>query len=172
MSDATLEDTMVGLCDWRGRCTWISGDDVPLKVGEFIWQHLTVDSQEEAKTMLARVVSLRESATIEVDNRRGERIRARLWPLDSPDVAVCVLSMRIPKRLTKLTKRERDCLELLAQGLESRLIATQLDISMSTFHTHMKRAREKLGLKSMEALIGFAARYCYPIGRPLESDAS
>jgi DNA-binding NarL/FixJ family response regulator len=37
---------------------------------------------------------------------------------------------------------------LLAKGTETRLIAAQLDVNLSTIHTHIKRAREKLGLAS------------------------
>lgn len=90
-----------------------------------------------------------------------------MWPLDSPDVAVCVLGMRIPAELGRLTKREKECLELLARGTETRDIAKQLDVSLSTVHTHLKRSREKLGLPNVEALISFAARYCYPPHDPL-----
>jgi DNA-binding CsgD family transcriptional regulator len=69
--------------------------------------------------------------------------------------------------LNRLTGRECECLELLAQGIDTRDIATQLDVSLSTVHTHLKRAREKLGLPNVESLISFGARYCYPPHHPL-----
>ena len=161
----------VMLCDWRGRCTWASAANYSVKVGEFIWEHLATESQADTKELLGRVVSLREPQTLEVFDQNGDRFRGRMLPLDSPDVAVCMLAMRIPRKLALLTPRERECLEVLAKGIESRLIATQLDVSLSTIHTHLKRAREKLGLKTSESLISFAARYCYPPDEPLADSA-
>ena len=171
MEDTTFDDTFVMLCDWRGRCAWISAGSARLKIGEFIWEHLAGDSRERARIELGRVVALRESRQLEVVNEGGDRIRAWLWPLDSPDVAVCVLGIRVPQSLELLTQRERSCLELLGQGIETRQVAKELDVSISTIHTHMKRARQKLGLANVEALISFAARYCYPTNRPLHEAA-
>jgi DNA-binding CsgD family transcriptional regulator len=163
---ASLADTFVMLCDWRGRSTWMSGGDFPVKVGEFIWEHLSPESRNQAKLALGQVIAIRESQELEVVYLNGDRFRGWLWPLDTPDVAVCILGSRIPGKLSRLSERERDVLDWLAQGLEPRAIAESLDISGSTVHTHLKHAREKLGLRSLEALISFAARYCYPVIRP------
>lgn len=167
MSNSAAEDIFVMLCDWRGHCTWTSSSISEVQPGQFIWQTLTPESQEQTKALLSRVVTLRESQKMEVSNRRGDRLRCWMWPLDSPDNSACLLGARVPSSLAKLTQRERDCLELLAQGIDTRTIADQLEVSLSTVHTHMKRAREKLGLASVEALISFAARYCYPANRSL-----
>jgi DNA-binding CsgD family transcriptional regulator len=169
MSDAFLAETFVMLCDWRGRCAWANGGDLPVKVGEFVWDHLSPESSKQAKHTIGQVVAIRESQELEVVHQNGERFRAWLWPLDSPDMAVCILSLRIPADLGQLSERERDVLKWLAQGLEPRTIAEKLDVSASTVHTHLKHAREKLGLPSLEALISFAARYCYPASRPLNA---
>ena len=168
MSDATLPDTYVMLCDWRGHCVWVSSDEGMVRVGELAWKHLTTASQEDAKRVLGRVVSLREREQLEVVNRRRRRFRCWLFPLDSPEVAVCVLGVLVPNNLNKLSNREREILELLGGGAETRVIAQQLDVSLSTVHTHLRRARKKLGLSSVESLIAFAARHCYPTNRPLD----
>ena len=168
MPDATLPDTFVMLCDWRGHCVWVSSDEAMVNVGELAWQHLLAASQEDAKRVLGRVVALREREHLEVVNRQGKRFRCWLFPLDSPNVAVCVLGMLVPNNLDRLTEREREILELLGAGVETRLIAKQLDVSVSTVHTHLRRSRTKLGLSSVEALIAFAARYCYPANHPLD----
>jgi DNA-binding CsgD family transcriptional regulator len=162
MSNAGFSDIFVKLCDRRGRCIFSSAADLPTKVGEFVWEHLAADSQEETRVSLGRVVTLRESQQFEVVDKQGARSRRWLWPLDSPDVAVCMLGVRVPGNLALLTSKERQCVELLAQGVETRVIAERLNISISTVHTHMKRAREKLSLRSIEALISFAARYSFP----------
>jgi DNA-binding CsgD family transcriptional regulator len=167
MSNAGFIDIFVMLCDWRGRCIFASAADLPAKVGEFVWEHLAADSQEETRVLLGRVVTLRESQQFEVVDKQGARSRRWLWPLDSPDVAVCMLSVRVPGNLALLTSKERECLELMAQGVETRVIAEGVNISISTVHTHMKRARKKLGLTSIAALISFAARYSFPASHAL-----
>lgn len=159
----SLGDIFVMLSDWRGRCIWTSEAKVPMKVGELVWAHLTKESQQEAKLALGQVVALRETKQLEVADRLDGHFRGLLMPLDNPEVAVCMLGMHIPSNLESLTARERGCLELLGQGIETGRIAIKLDISVSTIHTHLKHAREKLGLRSLEALISFAARYFYPV---------
>jgi hypothetical protein len=44
-------------------------------------------------------------------------------------------------------------------------------IGLTTVHTHLRRSREKLGLPSGDALIGYAARYFFvpPAGGNSES---
>jgi DNA-binding CsgD family transcriptional regulator len=167
MSDAPLNTAFVVLCDWRGRCVWVSSDELLTKAGDFLWEHLSEPSQPVVRELLARVVALRQATRFQVTNREGQHFRGWLWPLDSPSVAVCVLAIRVPADLNLLTERERECLELLAQGIETRQIAARLHVSLSTVHTHMKRAREKMGLSSVEELIAFAARHCYPASEPL-----
>jgi len=167
MPDATLPDTFVMLCDWRGHCVWVSADETLVQVGDLAWTHLSAASQEAAKRALGRVATLREREQVEVVNRHRRRFHCWLFPLDSPEVAVCVLGVLVPNNLNKLTDREREILEQLGAGVETRMIAQRLDVSISTVHTHLRRARKKLGLSSVEALIAFAARYCYPVDCPL-----
>ena len=164
-----MDDTFIVLCDWRGHCTWTNSGSLQVKVGEFIWEHLSAESQKDVKSALGKVVALRESQQLEIVDQKGNRCRAWLWPLNSPEMAVCSLGIRIPSNLSLLSQRERDCLELLAVGTETRLIAEKFDLSISTIHTHLKHAREKLDLPSIEALISFAARYCFPVNQPLDT---
>jgi DNA-binding CsgD family transcriptional regulator len=172
MRSALDDGHFVVLSDWRGRCVWTNSEGLRIKVGEFLWAHLAAESIETAKAALGRVVALREAQQLEVRTDTGDIFRGWLWPLDSPDIAVCVLGIGIPRSLALLTAREIECLGLVAKGIETRLIAAQLDVSVSTIQTHLKRAREKLGLLTSEALASFAARYCYPLDAPLVSRAS
>jgi len=152
-------------------CTWRSYEEMRVKVGEPIWSQLSPDSRDLIQTALGQVVTQRKTQRLEVVSKSDSRFRCWLWPLDSPENAVCILGMRLPANLAELTDRERECLELVAQGIETQEIARRLDVSVSTVHTHMRRAREKLGLPSLEALISFAARYLYPADASLSRDS-
>jgi DNA-binding NarL/FixJ family response regulator len=172
MSDVTLRDTFVMFCDWRGLCTWRSNDEIRLQIGDPVWTELSPTSREQVQAALGQVVTQRLAQRLEVVNKSRDRFRCWLWPLESPDNAVCILGMRLPPNIDQLTERERECLELVAQGTESQEIARRLDVCLSTVHTHMRRAREKLDLPSLEALISFSARYLYPADISLNGDAS
>ena len=160
-SDVTWDDTGVLLCDWHGRLVWKSGTGDRVQIGDYIWSYATKSSKDTLRAAVARVATLRENCTLEVEGARNEHFRLRMWPLDEPAVALCMLAMRIPSELTLLTDREKACLACLAQGLSTRDIAKELDIGLTTVHTHLRRSRTKLGLPTAEALIGFAARYLF-----------
>jgi DNA-binding CsgD family transcriptional regulator len=154
-----LEGTHVVLCDWQGRVVWKSAQGDRLQIGDYLWKGGTRKSTEKLRAAVAGAATLRETFMIEVQNERGEHFRLRLWPMNDPDIAVCVLAMLIPSELARLTDRERACLQCLARGKTTHEIAEELGIGLTTVHTHLRHSREKLGLASAEALVVFAARY-------------
>ena len=159
--DVTLADIYVVLCDWHGRVVWRSGLGDRMQVGDEIWKNAATRSRESLKTAVASVATLRENRILEAENDRGELFRVSMWPLNDPDIAVCMLAMRIPNELGLLTDRERACLRCLAQGMSTKDISNELNIGLTTVHTHLRRIREKMGLATNEALIVFAARYFF-----------
>ena len=158
----TLDKTFVLICDWQGRLAWSSATEMKSQVGIYAWALLASGDEEQAKAAIARTVTLRENQTIEVRDQEDQLLRMWLWPMEPPESAICILCLRIPCELAILTARERDCLTLLSQGMSTKLIAAELDIGVSTVHTHLKHMREKLKLPRVEALISFAARFSYP----------
>lgn len=60
--------------------------------------------------------------------------------------------------LMTVTRREKEILELLSEGLTTGKIAEQLFISTSTVDTHRKNLLEKLGVSNTPALIKKATR--------------
>jgi len=60
--------------------------------------------------------------------------------------------------LTLLTPREREVLQLLAEGLSNREIAAQLSISVKTVETHRSNMMNKLEVKNKTELIKYALR--------------
>lgn len=163
----TPDNMFVLICDWHGRLTWSSDADKRQGIGQHAWQLIDPDDVEQTKAAFARTATLKENQLLEVRDLNGQFLRMWLWPLDPPDAALCILCLRIPSELAKLTARERDCLSLLASGFSTKLIAAELEIGLSTVHTHIKRIREKLNLPRVEMLISFAARFFHPgIAKP------
>ena len=58
----------------------------------------------------------------------------------------------------RLTAREREVLQKLAEGLVAKEIATALDVSVYTVDAHRGRIMKKLGLKSSAEIVKFAMR--------------
>ncbi len=57
-------------------------------------------------------------------------------------------------KLERLSKREREVLELVIQGKSSKLIARELGISRKTVDVHRSRIMEKTGVRSSAQLVG------------------
>lgn len=154
--------THVIICDWHGIIKWISGEATVLQPGHHLWMNVSKASLHHVQSAFSQVVSLQEKIVVEVSNVTGKYFRLWMWPLDSSEMAVCILGMAIPEEIQRLSPRERHAMNLIAQGKSAKQVAESLDISLSSVHTHLRRAREKLAIDSIDALIGFAARYCQP----------
>jgi DNA-binding NarL/FixJ family response regulator len=62
-------------------------------------------------------------------------------------------------RIARLTRREREVIELLGEGLKNRQIADRLFISEGTVRHHLTSTFTKLGVKDRLELLVFAYRY-------------
>lgn len=58
----------------------------------------------------------------------------------------------------RLTPREREIVQLLAEGMTNKEVAKALNISVKTAETHRANIMEKLGLKSFSELVRYAVR--------------
>ncbi len=58
----------------------------------------------------------------------------------------------------ELTGREREVLQLIAEGLSSKEIATELGVSTRTVESHRANVMEKLGIHKVSGLVRFAIR--------------
>jgi DNA-binding NarL/FixJ family response regulator len=63
-----------------------------------------------------------------------------------------------PSITRPLTSREREVLQLLAEGKTSKDIATRLDISGTTVETHRRQIMDKLHLRTIAELTKYAVR--------------
>jgi two-component system response regulator NreC len=79
----------------------------------------------------------------------------------SPAVSEAVLSdyrRHVKDPLDLLTSREREVLQMIAEGKTNKEIATLLSLSVYTVDAHRGRIMEKLNLHSMGELVRFAMR--------------
>jgi DNA-binding CsgD family transcriptional regulator len=173
MSDRTPVVPSVALCDSQGVLVWVNNPNPVYQVGVPIWDYAATENRELIKDHVSRAAFFRQLQEFEVTTHIGERYHIWLWPVSGlTNVAVCVVGLRVPDEIGLLTARERECLQMLAQGRGTAEIAAKFDISLSTVQTYIRRSREKLNLSSQEALIAYASRYCYTPRPELASDSS
>ncbi|HEY8515735.1 MAG TPA: response regulator transcription factor [Candidatus Binatia bacterium] len=61
-------------------------------------------------------------------------------------------------RLARLTPRQRQILQLVAEGASSRSIARRLELSVKTIESHRAQLMERLGIHDVAGLVRFAIR--------------
>ena len=83
----------------------------------------------------------------------------------SPDISGIVIEESLVRSSTakskvfsNLTMREREVLQLLAEGKTVKQIASQLYLSIKTCHTHRKQIMDKLNIHSIAELTKYALR--------------
>lgn len=153
---------VVTLCDSQGALIWTSHPNPAYKPGVLVWEYIAEEDRELVKDQISRAAFLKEPQEFEVSTDHGEHFHVWAWPMMVEKLSVCLIGVKIPDEISLLTTRERECLQRLATGRSTAEIAAEFDVSMSTVHTYMKRAREKLGLPTMEQLIAYASRYLPP----------
>lgn len=106
----------------------------------------------------ARGYLLKES--IDEDLLRAVRAVAEGGGFLSPEISRAVLDdyQQTTDPFDLLTAREREVLQLLADGKVAKEVATALDVSMFTVDAHRGRIMKKLGLRSSTELVKFAMR--------------
>ena len=91
----------------------------------------------------------------------------RREPFFSPSVALSVRAAALKVAGAKrpslrpaggLTRREREVLQLLAEGRANKAVGKLLGISVKTAETHRARIMRKLGMKSLAELVRYAIR--------------
>ena len=65
----------------------------------------------------------------------------------------------IKQRVTKLTPRERQIMDMIVQGKASKVIAIDLGVSQRTVDTHRTRIMRKMQAKSLAELVKTAVRH-------------
>jgi pSer/pThr/pTyr-binding forkhead associated (FHA) protein len=92
--------------------------------------------------------------------REGDRIQIgqiTLVFLAGDDPNVTATSHAVPGKGSNLSRREREVIELLVEGLTDREIGERLFISTSTVRSHLDRISEKTGFRRRVDLIRLAS---------------
>jgi two-component system response regulator NreC len=83
----------------------------------------------------------------------------------SPAIAAIVVAdatghaaQKTARSAVELTPREREVLQLLAEGRTTKRIAAQLNVSVKTVETHRRQVMEKLDIHSVAELTKYAVR--------------
>ena len=87
---------------------------------------------------------------------RGQYISERVR--GAADVELKNMARAKPRQSGRLTAREREVLQLLAEGQGNKEIASMLGITTKTAETHRARIMAKLELHSMSELVRYAIR--------------
>jgi DNA-binding NarL/FixJ family response regulator len=103
---------------------------------------------------------MKDSAPVELDLalaavRRGDNY---LSPAVSKQVIGDYLENADRQPDTPLTPRQREVLMLIAQGLSTKKIAHQLNVSVKTVETHRAQIMERLGINDVAGLVRYAIR--------------
>ena len=104
--------------------------------------------------------------TAEVDLQRAVQVVAQGKPFFSPAIAKTLLEdyMRqlqqrgLHDSYDLLTDREKEVLQLLAEGKSNKEVASALDLSPNTVETHRTRIMQKLDLHSSADIVLYAVR--------------
>jgi DNA-binding NarL/FixJ family response regulator len=110
----------------------------------------------EALDIGARGFLLKESPLADV--ARAIRVVAGGGTFVDPALAGTLAGPMATDRLRALTKREREILRLLADGMRNEQVAVQLLISPLTVRTHVKHAMEKLEADTRTQAVARALR--------------
>ena len=134
-----------------------------------------VENQPESKVIILSMhkdaVYVRESLragaqgyllkdSIDHDLLRAIRAVAEGNGFLSPEISRTVLEdyQQVADPFDQLTAREREVLQMLAEGKVAKEIATALDISVYTVDAHRGRIMKKLSLRSSTEIVRFAMR--------------
>lgn len=119
---------------------------------------------ERALKAGARGYVMKERATVEVLTAIRTILAGEIYV--SPKIAALALHKMIGVkagkevgRISQLSNRELQVLQLLGAGLSTRKVAVKLGLSFKTIETHRENIKHKLGLPSAPELVCFATNW-------------
>ncbi len=128
----------------------------------FLTVHPDVTFAQEALQAGASGYLLKNSPAAELITAIQEVLKGRVYlsPLITKDVLHSYIrGTQEPEKLPALTPREREVLQLVAEGRTHKEVATILNISVKTAQSHKYSIMEKLGLRTTAELTQYAIKH-------------
>lgn len=123
----------------------------------FVSMHSNAMYVREAMSTGAMGYVLKTSAAEELLPAIRAVLRGKVYL--SPSLDPAAAAQAVPSRETlALTERQREVLQLIAEGRSSKEVAAILGISVKTANFHRFEVKKKLGVHSIAELAAFAAR--------------
>lgn len=131
---------------------------------------LVILSMHKTESYIAKALNAGVNAYVLKDNALEELLSA-IRSVDegrmflSPDLVEMVVSGYLNEKPTgtnseadSISVREREVVQLLAEGLNNKEVADRLNLSVKTVETHRANIMKKLGLKNIADLVLYAVR--------------
>lgn len=152
------------LFDVEGRITWCSEYRCTPEndtLGRYAWELHAEDARELVRQKFEECQRTRETQTYRAATEfAGQRreFEARIYWVGVDGVGFCGLLTELAHELTLLSQQEQEVMRLLARGLEVKTIADEMNVTVSTAHTYLRRIRSKLNIEGHAGLIALAIR--------------
>jgi DNA-binding NarL/FixJ family response regulator len=127
----------------------------------FLTMNEDADLAAEAFRAGASAYLLKRSATAELLTAIREVVRGRSYvtPLVTAGLVGSFLQPQDHRPARELTPRQREVLQLLAEGYPMKQIADMLNVTPRTVQFHKYRMMQQLGIKTSAELVQFAVRH-------------
>jgi DNA-binding NarL/FixJ family response regulator len=127
----------------------------------FLTMNEDADLAAEAFRAGASAYLLKRSAASELMTAIREVMRGRSYvtPLVTDGLVGSLLRPEEPRPRNELTPRQREVLQLLAEGRSMKQVASVLDLTPRTVAFHKYRMMEQLGVKTTAELIQYAVKH-------------
>ncbi|HKD08464.1 MAG TPA: response regulator transcription factor [Bryobacteraceae bacterium] len=158
--DVVVTDISMPLLNGLDAVRQFKSSGVEAKV-VFLTMHADAGLAAEAFRAGGSAFLLKESVGEELEQAISEILlgRAYLTPLIAKDmISVLIEAKEAPRDESRLTPRQREVLQLIAEGKTLKEVAGILDISARTVETHKYEMMQALGAKTNAELIQHAIR--------------
>ena len=159
--DVIISDISMPLLNGLEAARQIKKSDPHAKI-IFLTVHPDVTFAQEALQAGASGYLLKNSPAAELITAIQEVLKGRVYlsPLITKDVLHSYIGVtQEPEKLPALTAREREVLQLVAEGRTHKEVATILNISVKTAQSHRYSIMEKLGLRTTAELTQYAIKH-------------
>ncbi|WP_018628767.1 response regulator [Niabella aurantiaca] len=145
----------------------VSGIDLCKKIRkEFPEKKILGISTFSERSYISRMIEngalgylIKSASAVEIAEAIASVMQGRLYMSLNIEHLLRPSSVILPDALPNLTRREKEVLQYIAEGLTNNQIAEKIFVSPSTVDTHRKNMITKLEVSNTAALIRFAVKY-------------